>query len=140
MQLSSPVIIPRLIVTAMLLITATFRVDASEAKQNQATVFKFSSSRCVALRQGQTCYSDIKISWRIANKQDVCLVDSTQETRLKCWSGQASGIFEFEFQSPESRDYVLRTQRRNVDLAHHRIQVAWVYKASKRTKSSWRLF
>ena len=42
--------------------------------------------QCVAMRQGQLCYLDVKMSWRAEQVGDYCLFSSLQPKALRCWS------------------------------------------------------
>jgi len=99
-----------------------------------------SPEQCIALRKGQKCYLEVTFSWRHPQVSDYCLVNITTNKTIKCWNHQAKGELNFDFQSTLSHDFALRVKGATVDLAHARIPVAWVYKSSKRAKSTWRLF
>jgi len=96
--------------------------------------------RCVALRQGQTCYQEVTFTWRQSQKGNYCLVELSTMQVLQCWQQVNSGKFEWDFQSSESREFALRNQDTTENLAASRITVSWVFKSSKRPKSSWKLF
>jgi len=95
---------------------------------------------CVALHKGQTCYLEVTFSWQHPQVNNYCLVNTTTNKTITCWKKQARGAFSFDFQSTSSNDFALRGQASDIDLAQTRIPVAWVYKSSKRAKSTWRLF
>jgi len=95
---------------------------------------------CVALHKGQTCYLEVTFSWQHPQVNNYCLVNITTNKTITCWQKQAQGKFSFDFQSTSSNDFALRGQASDIDLAQTRIPVAWVYKSSKRAKSTWRLF
>jgi len=112
----------------------------ADSESGKGEYLRFSSERCVALHQGQTCYLDVTVEWRMNNIGDYCLVDVTENAILKCWNKMTRGKFEFEFQRAKSADFVLRSAGAQNDLLKGNIQVVWVYSAPKRTKSNWRLF
>jgi hypothetical protein len=110
-------------------------IDNTESVQLQVT-----PKPCVALRKGQKCYLEVTFSWRHQKADNYCLVNSTTNKTMKCWHQQTKGEFSFDFQSKLSNNFALRKQKSTTDLARTRIPVAWVYKSSKRAKSTWRLF
>lgn len=95
---------------------------------------------CVALRKGQKCYLEVTFNWQHPKLNNYCLVNVTTKKSLKCWRQQTNGEFSLDFQSELSNDFALRQQETVKDLARATIPVAWVYKSSKRAKSTWRLF
>jgi len=95
---------------------------------------------CVALHKGQKCYLEVTFSWQHPKINNYCLVNATLGKTIKCWKQSAKGKFIFDFQSISSNNFALRVQASEVDLAQTRIPVAWVYKSTKRAKSTWRLF
>jgi len=101
---------------------------------------KVSPKKCIALRKGQKCYLEVVFSWQHSTVSDYCLVNITTNEKMKCWQHQAKGEYSFDFQSTLSNDFALRYQNSTSNLAQTRIPVAWVYKSSKRAKSTWRLF
>lgn len=96
--------------------------------------------RCVALRQGQTCYQEVMFTWRQPQKGNYCLVELSSMDVLQCWQQAYSGQFALDFQSSESLEFALRKQDVTENLAVAQITVSWVFRSSKRPKSSWKLF
>lgn len=122
--------------------TKTNSVLTNTAANNseQFAQLKVTPKRCIALRKGQKCYLEVTFSWRHPQLSNYCLVNTTRNKILKCWQQQTRGEFDFDFQSTLSNDFSLRKHDSTVDLAQATIPVAWVYKSSKRAKSTWRLF
>ena len=106
----------------------------------QLAQLKVTPKPCVSLRKGQKCYLEVTFKWLHPKVSDYCLVNITTNKLVKCWQQQAKGEFSFDFQSRLSNDFVLRQQGSATNLARTQIPVAWVYKSSKRAKSTWRLF
>ena len=127
------------LITTLCLIMAS-NVYASSADITNIAHLEVSPEQCIALRKGQKCYLEVTFSWRHPQVSDYCLVNITTNKTIKCWEHQAKGACNFDFQSTLSHDFALRVKGATVDLAHTRIPVAWVYKSSKRAKSTWRLF
>lgn len=130
------------LITMLCLIMASDVYASSAETSNTSNVahLEVSPEKCIALRKGQKCYLEVTFSWRHPQVSDYCLVNITTNKTIKCWSRQTEGEFNFDFQSTLSHDFALRVKGATVDLAHARIPVAWVYKSSKRAKSTWRLF
>lgn len=112
--------------------------SAPAAAQQQQTVnLTLSPEKCVALRQGQTCYVDIVLNWSASAADDYCLYAEKQEKPLRCWDNATKGKFETEFSSNENSHFYLR--KANITLAQVELKMAWVYK-SKRSSVTWRVF
>jgi len=112
----------------------------SLSNTEQLTQLKVTPKPCVALRKGQKCYLEVTFSWQHPEISNYCLVNSTTNKTIKCWRQQTKGQYSFDFQSRLSNDFALRKQESSVNIARTPITVAWVYKSSKRAKSTWRLF
>jgi len=123
-------------------ISATAAPQENVATNNNAQLaqLKVTPKRCIALRKGQKCYLEVTFSWQHEKISDYCLVNTTTDETLKCWQQLAQGEFDFDFQSTLSNNFALRQFQSKIDLASAQIPVAWVYKSSKRAKSTWRLF
>lgn len=118
----------------------TSNVYASSTDIPHTAKLKVTPKPCVALHKGQKCYLEVTFSWQHPQLSNYCLVNTTRNKILKCWLQQATGEFDFDFQSTLTNDFSLRKHDSTVDLAQATIPVAWVYKSSKRAKSTWRLF
>jgi hypothetical protein len=134
-------IIPSAFYFILILLALTWANYSRAEQTNQSSIGLFvSPQRCVALRQGQTCYQEVTFSWRLAQKENVCLINLLNKQVLKCWQNTAQGKFDLDFQSTQSTDFVLRAEKQDIDLSKTHITVSWVFKSSKRPKSSWKLF
>lgn len=131
-----------LLIMVILFIGGSSLVFAAQQNQYNPSFMQLTikPERCVALRQGQTCYQQVQFNWRSSQKGDFCLINKNQNMTLQCWTQKAKGQFSYDFQAQQSRSYVMRAKDSNIDLALQKITVAWVYKSSKRPKASWRLF
>lgn len=107
---------------------------------SQLAQLKVTPKPCVALRKGQKCYLEVTFQWQHPTMSDYCLINTTTSKTMKCWKQQTKGQFSFDFQSKLSNDFALRKQASTIDIVKATIPVAWVYKSSKRAKSTWRLF
>ena len=107
---------------------------------NETNTLTVTPNRCVALRQGQVCYQKVTFSWQQPEMGNYCLVELSTLDNVKCWSQVKTGKVMLDFQSDKSTDFVLRKEGTEDDLALVNITVSWVYKSSRRPKSSWKLF
>lgn len=107
---------------------------------NDQSILTVSPQRCVALRQGQVCYQLVTFSWQYFEKGNYCLVELSSNKVLQCWQQAKVGVFELDFQSIENKEFALRRQDQNENIATTLVTVAWVFKSSKRPKSNWKLF
>lgn len=124
----------------LLSITMNGSVYASTAKSATSAQLKVTPKPCVALRKGQKCYLEVTFTWQHPKASNYCLVNSTSSKVMKCWDQQAKGEFSFDFQSTQSNEFALRKLDSAKDIVSASIPVAWVYKSSRRQKSTWRLF
>ncbi len=127
---------------AIILPLTSFQSMASETTNNQRKIqfLNVNPERCVALRQGQVCYQEIKFTWQAFTAAHLCLYDEESITPIKCWKGKSQGSFEMDFQSSTSRSYILRNEDSQEKIATAKFIVAWVYGNKKRRRTSWRLF
>ena len=109
------------------------------AQTDNAYDLEANSNRCVALRQGQTCYKKIKLQWRAPQTDNYCLYQRQNNNQIHCWQQQSEGEFELELESKQDTTYVLRRDNESVNLAEFTITLSWVY-APKQQSSGWRLF
>jgi hypothetical protein len=125
--------------TVLFALLAMFTTISAHSAPTKA-VLNVTPEQCVALRKGQTCYLEVTFDWQYAKAGNYCLVNTTRNKVLKCWSKSTKGQYSFDFQSTKSNDFVLRQQDSAKVLAHTQVVVAWVYKSNTRSKSRWRLF
>ncbi|MBC3766332.1 DUF3019 domain-containing protein [Neptunicella marina] len=111
--------------------------SADEAIKNAALLV--TPERCIALHRGQMCYLDVTINWHTYHANDYCLINKTDNKVVTCWKDRKQGTHSFEFQGVQSTDYSLQDPTGR-DVANAKVVVAWVYKSTKRTVSTWRLF
>lgn len=134
-------LVPLLCYFALILLAFTWANYSRSAEPDQNIDGLFvTPERCVAVRQGQTCYQEVTFNWHQSSQGNYCLVELSTMDVLQCWQHVSFGEFELDFQSSESRDFALRGQDKTANLAVTSITVSWVFKSSKRPKSSWKLF
>ena len=93
--------------------------------------------KCVSLRQGQLCYTDLELTWSSPAAGNYCIFASSQEEPLRCWNAQQTGEYKAEFANDENTQFFLRKGEQI--MAQVELKMAWVYKR-KRSPSSWRVF
>jgi len=118
----------------------TVKSIPTPSNSSHSAELKVTPKPCVALHKGQKCYLEVTFSWQHSQVSNYCLVNTTINKTMRCWKQQTKGEFSFDFQSKLSNDFALRSQKSAIDIARTTIPVAWVYKSSKRAKSTWRLF
>jgi hypothetical protein len=123
-----------------LLLMVTKPGSAAQRLDSQGVLLEVTPERCISLHKGQTCYQEVTFTWQHPQANDYCLVNVTRNQVVQCWRQTSTGEASFDFQSTVSNDFALRPKQQNRDLARAQIIVASVYKSSKRSKSSWRLF
>jgi hypothetical protein len=96
--------------------------------------------QCVAMRQGQICYVDVKINWRAAERGNYCLFSSLQSKAIQCWSNVNTGKLQQEMSADKNIVFSLKKQGRPNDLITKELEMAWVYKKNTRKNVSWRMF
>lgn len=107
------------------------------------TVFADSSlqlkpAKCVTLKQGNTCYQELKLSWQADINGHYCVYNSNRKEPIHCWNNVSKGEYSFEFKGMQSINFQLFKMPKNIPLAKQHFSVKWVYKA--RPNSRWRLF
>jgi len=107
------------------------------ADENQ---LKIKPTRCIALHEGQVCYQTLTISWTADLADTYCLYQQTNKAPLMCWENVASGKVRYEFEGNASQKFVLSRKQDNKPIAEFTLEVAWVYDASSRRESHWRVF
>ena len=132
-------LLTRLLIASICLMMSS-NIYASSTEVARTAQLKVTPKPCVALHKGQKCYLEVTFSWQHPQVSNYCLVNTTTNRTIRCWKQQTKGEFSFDFQSKLSNDFALRNQASTTDIARATIPVAWVYKSSKRAKSTWRLF
>lgn len=102
--------------------------------------FYVKPNKCIALHKGQLCYQKVRFNWQTLTQQEFCIVRSSDEKAIVCWQGDEKQNHEFKFSAAETETFELREKGSNSSLAEVKIQVAWVYRKSKKSSTGWRLF
>ena len=123
------------------LLLFSFLFFAANAKsESTAPELTAKPARCIALRQGQTCYQKITFRLRTPEQGEYCLHRESLDTALICWRGSELQKYSYDFSGSESEHFSIVDTEKNLSLTKLPIRVAWVYKSEKRKASGWRLF
>lgn len=130
---------PYLATLLLLILLSTAPILSAQEITLEAT-----PSKCVALHQGQMCYSTVTFDWQPQKgalaQETLCLHEENIDRPLACWQGKERLSFEHHFESSKSLHYFLRLSTDNKPLASTKVSVAWVYKSSRKSQSGWRMF
>lgn len=101
---------------------------------------KIKPTRCIALHEGQICYQRLNISWQVELADSYCLYQQDNKTPLMCWENVAAGKWSYEFEGTTTQKFMLLRKQDAKQIAEVSIEVAWVYDASSKRESHWRIF
>lgn len=101
-------------------------------------ILQASPRKCVALKQGSTCYLDLDVNWHSPENGHFCLYLGLRETPLQCWQDSKQGRYSFEFAEAASTRLELRDQDSGQLVGETEIEVKWVY-SSRRNSTAWRV-
>jgi hypothetical protein len=125
-----------IVVITLLLVPLAPAVRAATAE----TGFTVQPDKCIALHQGQVCYQDLEFNWQTPASGEYCLYEVPQREAVVCWSGAQQRSHNLEFASATSTLYQIRTMGSEDVLSQVTVEVAWVYRANRKSFSRWRLF
>lgn len=122
---------------AMLSTTAV----ATEPAENDKSRVSFNAtpSRCIALHQGQTCYTKVTLTWQDID-EELCLFEASRSEALTCGASSDIKRYVLIFESDVSLLYELRSRSNNELLGQTVVKISWVYKENTEKTSRWRLF
>ncbi len=128
-------------VTLLISGISLFFSHLSIAQSTQAEYSLFiEPEQCVAMRQGQRCYANVKINWQAEQGGSFCLFSSLQSKPLHCWSKVKSGNFQQEMSANANIIFSLQKKGSSIELITKELEMAWVYKKNTRKNISWRMF
>lgn len=99
-------------------------------------------AQCVSLHKGHKCYQTVVFNWSGLVLANYCLLNADTGQSLHCWYDQELSSYLFSFVSESSNDFhlvELENGNKKV-LAKVTVEVAWVYRSKRNSKSGWRLF
>lgn len=97
-------------------------------------------TQCVVLKEGQNCHTSVRIEWSLATAGPYCLYRSNEQEALRCWRKVSSGVYEEKVSVNSSIVYFLMSADSSHRLVATDLNVAWVYRESRRPSRQWRLF
>lgn len=97
-------------------------------------------TQCVVLEQGQKCHANARVKWQAEQPRSVCLHSSLKQKPVKCWEDAIDGTHQEKVVARSSVYYVLKPLAGGEVLAEAELNVAWVYRESRRPNRQWRLF
>lgn len=126
---------------ALLMSMSTFAEQNDPAIQIKVESPQLSAypEKCIALRQGKPCFTEVKFEWHAPVRGDYCIRAKTQEKLIRCWYNSTFGSLEHEFNSPNTVQYQLIELTSGFKSEYVELKVNWVY-TNKRKKRRWRLF
>jgi hypothetical protein len=107
---------------------------------NAEAGFTVQPDKCIALHQGQVCYQDLEFNWQTPGGTEYCLYEIPKPEAVVCWIGEQLVSHKLEFASATSTLFQIRTRGSDVLLSEVTVEVAWVYRANRKSFSRWRLF
>jgi hypothetical protein len=126
---------------SLLLVTvAALSAACNTRAAEQVAAFTVQPERCIALNQGQMCYQKLVFQWQTSAGSRYCLHEDTVATPLLCWNGAERSSHEIEFASDRNLIYRIRQEGQTEFLASVEVEVAWVYRSTRKSFSRWRLF
>jgi hypothetical protein len=125
--------------TSSLLLILLAINSVANATDIQASM-KVSPEQCVAMRQGQSCYVSVELSWKVDTPGNYCLYTSGDATALNCWENTSSGELKKSFDSKVNVEFSLRSQNESLSVATAVVKMAWVHKKKGQPRKSWRIF
>lgn len=124
-------------VTALMLMFAAGAKAESTNAQLRLTVVP---NQCVVLEQGQKCHANAQVKWAADRPRSVCLHSSLTQRPLKCWEHTVEGAYQEKVVARSNVSYFLKPSGGGEILAETELNVAWVYRESRRPTRQWRLF
>lgn len=125
---------------ALIIFGSLVSADDNATIDSSRIQLTLSPKGCVALRKGQVCYQKTELKWQHPKRGNYCLIQLSNKSVLQCWNNQNQGRYAFDFQSTQDEEYVLAVKDSQQIIKRTNMLVSWVFKSSKRPKSSWRLF
>ena len=95
--------------------------------------------KCVALREGRQCLTDVKFSWKTVEQGNYCLLEQSKLTVIHCWEHASAGHYTLAFAKQKTTQFLLVLKGTTQAVTTAEVEVSWVYK-TKHKKRRWRLF
>lgn len=124
----------------MILTFVALQGGVARAATQESFGFVAQPDQCIALHQGQVCYQELTFTWTTPTGGEYCLYQLDQQDALICWNGNEQNSFHMDFASSTSLTYQIRTRGQTEVLSQVTVEVAWVYRATRKSFTRWRLF
>ena len=124
---------------SIFLLLTTCSSYAQSKDEGPTEILNAMPSKCVALNEGRTCYTDVKFAITAPDIGDYCLRESSSKKILQCWANTKAFAYTLNFGSKQSMSYELISKQKRDTLAVTTIEVNWVHKI-KSKKRRWRIF
>ena len=116
-------------------------IDLGIRLKTKVPILVSSPYLCPILPKQDLCSKLISLAWETPRRGDYCLWDTSNQSKIKCWEQQWSGIIEIPFQSSYSITYQLRDTANTRKLAEVKVIVLEkLNQKSKRRRPFWRVF
>lgn len=127
---------PWVAAAAILALVGVVQAEADELSPN-LTVHP---TQCVVLEEGQKCHAKVQVEWSTELPVSVCLHNSLVQKPVRCWEDTIEGAYQEKVIARSSVYYFLKPVTGDEVLAEAELNVAWVYRESRRPSRQWRLF
>ena len=106
----------------------------------QATQFDITPKVCVVLQQHEFCDLELKISWKTAQPQDLCLYQNNQQ--IQCWTDSNNGLYSHKARVQVETIYSLVNPHTGSEIATAKVEVQSTEAKTKRRRlrSPWSFF
>jgi hypothetical protein len=132
----APLIIKLSLFASLMIVSSKTLAQQSPDVSN----IEISPTKCVAMRQDQTCYISAQIIWQLPQSGEYCLYSDQQVKPLKCWLSDYQGDWIQDFVVEQDITFTLKTNNSEAPILSAVLHLAWVHKKEKISHSSWRVF
>lgn len=98
---------------------------------------------CELTSEKRTCAITVALIWEVPRAGNFCLYHEKSQTRLACWQGKWSGVYQYTFSSPQSQgirlireetgEIVVSTEIKVLGAIEQRVRI-------RRRSGFWRIF
>lgn len=98
---------------------------------------------CELTSDKRACSTTVALIWEVPRAGNFCLYHEKSETRLACWQGKWSGVYQYSFSSPQSENIWLIREDTGDVLVSAEIKVIGAIEQRvriRRRSGFWRIF
>lgn len=125
---------------AMYLLSNVQSSVAVEQSHRDSIKLSLKPKECVVLKEGDKCYSSVKVKWIASEPGSFCLFRTPSDIKLKCWEDVSEGQFTEDLVMDEQVEYYLVLADSYEILSREILTFSWVHKKSSRPEHTWRIF